>query len=542
MSILLCITSFASESVNLPTFDVTLNGVKIDSLSREYPLIVYKDITYFPMTYFDCRFLGVRTEWIAEENTLEIYREGTCAAYRDYHNPDRINVTNDTADICSFNVYVNGLQIFNENEEYPLLLFRNVTYFPLTWRFAVDEFGWEYSFDAENGLIISSESTEIKKPSFVDYGGAYTSATDGKYYYYSGNDNKIYRAPTDNLSAHELIHTIPENSAYSDIVYVTFQSFEGNIYFRYHIGGASMGTDFRYKINPDGTCEKSDEGTHSSSGVGYNRYKLDGDGYTVETYNSGHIGTTEVYYKKDGSEDLTQIKLDSIRFGEYKDLSLKLDEFVENGEWLGSNKEGNTWFSTPILLGKVLYLTGWNESENKNSSLYRVDLTSGEIKEVASGVGIFHAYFGWDNVISGMSEFVIFDRNGTRYRYSSVTGKELIIDTDVLPMLKACGDFDLKIVGSDGERTEIYVYDHYGIGSISGVIYETYEIYDFFTSGDVLYGISYTATDGVHFIALSKHHNLIKLSDLPNYIFVNGETIILSLDDPEQFVATFDLK
>lgn len=31
-----------------------------------------------------------------------------------------------------------------------------MTYFPLTWRFAVEEFGWQYSFDHTNGLVITN--------------------------------------------------------------------------------------------------------------------------------------------------------------------------------------------------------------------------------------------------------------------------------------------------------------------------------------------------------------------------------------------------
>ena len=39
---------------------------------------------------------------------------------------------------------------------YCLLVFRNVTYFPLTWRFAVDEFGWNYDYKELTGLTIRS--------------------------------------------------------------------------------------------------------------------------------------------------------------------------------------------------------------------------------------------------------------------------------------------------------------------------------------------------------------------------------------------------
>ncbi|MFA7079011.1 MAG: hypothetical protein WC147_11470, partial [Syntrophomonas sp.] len=39
--------------VVLPASKVTLNGTVIENATNQYPLIVYKDITYFPMTYYD---------------------------------------------------------------------------------------------------------------------------------------------------------------------------------------------------------------------------------------------------------------------------------------------------------------------------------------------------------------------------------------------------------------------------------------------------------------------------------------------------------
>lgn len=50
-------------TAKLPAFNITLNGVKIQNDIRLYPFIVYNDITYFPMTYYDSRFLGLETEW-----------------------------------------------------------------------------------------------------------------------------------------------------------------------------------------------------------------------------------------------------------------------------------------------------------------------------------------------------------------------------------------------------------------------------------------------------------------------------------------------
>lgn len=54
-------------TVTLPTFAVTLNDTKIDSAHSEYPLIVYRDITYFPMTYHASRFLHLKSSWYQTE-------------------------------------------------------------------------------------------------------------------------------------------------------------------------------------------------------------------------------------------------------------------------------------------------------------------------------------------------------------------------------------------------------------------------------------------------------------------------------------------
>ena len=59
--------------VTLPGFTVTLNGQVIDNSYRQYPLLVYKDITYFPMTYYDCRFLGVETDWTRKNGLWTAY-------------------------------------------------------------------------------------------------------------------------------------------------------------------------------------------------------------------------------------------------------------------------------------------------------------------------------------------------------------------------------------------------------------------------------------------------------------------------------------
>ena len=138
----------------LPTFDITLNGVKIDNSNRLYPFIVYNDITYFPMTYYDSRFLNLKTEWDSSTG-LKILKGDESSGYitdaTKIKHPQLMKPT-----LATFDIYINGKKIDNQSELYPLLLYKNITYFPMTWRFGVDEFGWDYMYTYEKGLVINS--------------------------------------------------------------------------------------------------------------------------------------------------------------------------------------------------------------------------------------------------------------------------------------------------------------------------------------------------------------------------------------------------
>ncbi len=143
-------------NVKVPKFNVTLNGVKMDNAYRRYPLITYNDITYLPMTYYDARLLELETLWDNYKRQLTIFRTEGHINYVE----DRIESRNKDSYYAitpSFKIMVNNKYIDNNREEYPLLLFRDITYFPLTWRFAINEFGfYSYHFDHERGLVINS--------------------------------------------------------------------------------------------------------------------------------------------------------------------------------------------------------------------------------------------------------------------------------------------------------------------------------------------------------------------------------------------------
>lgn len=142
--------------VKLPSFKVTINGEETNNIYSQYPLITYKDITYFPMTYDGCRYLGLETKW-DEKNGLEINKTNVSYPYNKYTSKTK-NTGTYYATTPKFNIKINGKAINNQQEEYPLLVFRDVTYFPLTWKYGVEEFGWDYHFDSVNGLVIKSQN------------------------------------------------------------------------------------------------------------------------------------------------------------------------------------------------------------------------------------------------------------------------------------------------------------------------------------------------------------------------------------------------
>lgn len=60
----------AAMRASVVTGKVTLNGQVIDNKTAKYPLLIYSNITYFPMTYHLSRFMGVSADWNNGSKTL----------------------------------------------------------------------------------------------------------------------------------------------------------------------------------------------------------------------------------------------------------------------------------------------------------------------------------------------------------------------------------------------------------------------------------------------------------------------------------------
>lgn len=179
------------KKVIVPDYPFVINGTSIDFKNSQYPVISYNDITYFPMTWHYCRMLGVTTDW-NDETGLRVDKANASAGPIQYGKADNSSEWNLYAVLPEYDIFVNGEKIENENEEYPLLNFRNVTYFPLTWDFIINEFGWNYSFDSENGLVINSaEENAVNLDDFRVIG------------YYSGD---LFEEPLSSLQTDKLTH------------------------------------------------------------------------------------------------------------------------------------------------------------------------------------------------------------------------------------------------------------------------------------------------------------------------------------------------
>lgn len=145
---------------------VVVNGEKFEYETLRYPILSCNDIFYFPMTWHYARLLGVTTIWSYEnvflvETKPEIAQSQIADVVTSINEPSYLpKVWNNEeylfGEKLTYSVYINGDKIDNESEEYPVINFRGVTYFPLTEKFT-EIFNWNLQKDGET-LSISKNS------------------------------------------------------------------------------------------------------------------------------------------------------------------------------------------------------------------------------------------------------------------------------------------------------------------------------------------------------------------------------------------------
>lgn len=399
--------SEGSVNIYLPSFKVEINDVEMDNTYSKYPFIVYQDITYFPMTYSGCRFLGLETGWQNKTTELSIGKTGVTAAYCPYTGTAR-NAVKNQADIVRFTVTVNGKTIDNSRESYPLLMFRNVTYFPMTWRFCVKEFGWEYSYSDKNGLVVNSDNIRFEQIQMPvdkardDYGQVLKSVSQNvtvtdKYIYYQGTNGQIMQADIKDVSQRKAVYQLPTTNG-SSYVLSGLYTRKDAVYLYYHLGGGIMGSDQTFRLNDDGTIEK--RGSHS--------------------YDFGDISIGIPDYTGGPSGGNLSIKTGA---GDWKQLGNP--NYLYGWKWTVNKNggEGGSMVDIAYLDGDDLYILGFDKTykdKNLTTGIYKVNIKTNETTRISEKeVWNFRADGG----------FLYYQSGGTFYKYSLDHGKETTIKT-----------------------------------------------------------------------------------------------------------------
>lgn len=198
--IMMSVTASAQQvAVTRAEFPVIVNGRVVNNAMREYPFILYNSITYFPMTYEDCAFLGLENNWSAEGGNV-ITKTASSGYYRDFLSPKLNEVeSSSVAQVVTTPITVMGNVVNNSAEQYPILNHKNILYFPLTWDWS-EKFGWKTTF-GDNRFL------EVATSEFADAGYYYR--------YHKGNGIEQSKHPIAQAVASDVANFLSSSYSFS---------------------------------------------------------------------------------------------------------------------------------------------------------------------------------------------------------------------------------------------------------------------------------------------------------------------------------------
>ncbi len=186
---LLTASANAAVSVNadISPFEHNLVFTDFYNYAVEYPVLLYKNVSYIPMTSSMCNELYLSIAFTPEEGLYiargggrdNIGRERTqVLGAIDYINPADGKVT---AVIPDYPVYINGRKY--ENTEYPCLNFRDITYLPLTYDIIKNEFDFDFEFDNTAKKLTLHGNSWYSAPYFISSNDEYIEIREHKSVY-----------------------------------------------------------------------------------------------------------------------------------------------------------------------------------------------------------------------------------------------------------------------------------------------------------------------------------------------------------------------
>lgn len=199
LSLLIVIVSAASVkaaetppfSVSTIKFPVTINHVSFDEQKNsEYPMFLYNNITYFPLTYSNLTLAGLNIDVVGTKVMLGCEKNIVSKMYeRDQiaHLPDGESIK---ASESPYELFVNGEKY--KDEKYPILFHKDIVYIPLTWDLTRNKLNWDFWFDGEkmeiytSGFYYTSNGDSYIK--LEEDGSRMFASVENKSYY---NDNNV---------------------------------------------------------------------------------------------------------------------------------------------------------------------------------------------------------------------------------------------------------------------------------------------------------------------------------------------------------------
>lgn len=136
-------------------FPIILSGIEVNNSLQQYPILSYNYITYIPMTYNMAQALGLETKW--DGKALWINQKGD-AVYKSDAQGNNILGQRYVVQKVDFPIYINNQQITQE-ENYPFLNYKNITYLPLTTTIA-NKLDITIQWNDKTGIKISSKHVQ----------------------------------------------------------------------------------------------------------------------------------------------------------------------------------------------------------------------------------------------------------------------------------------------------------------------------------------------------------------------------------------------
>ncbi|WP_157264947.1 hypothetical protein [Paenibacillus oryzisoli] len=148
----------ATVKASLPYFSIQMNGQNMDIAHSKYPFLVYKDITYLPMTWTNFQTLGIEYNW-SDTDGLQIWsnRNFPPSIHQTVLEQDlttKRNANSYAVQVADVSITMNQIEINNRTEPYPFLTYQDVTYMPLTWRFVHDLLKIDIQWSDKDGLSL----------------------------------------------------------------------------------------------------------------------------------------------------------------------------------------------------------------------------------------------------------------------------------------------------------------------------------------------------------------------------------------------------